>query len=524
MGTFPHRSPYSKNGDVRMVEENNDGLGSNSDADELEIDSDLSDADLLVRRAEAGEDQRDLAASTLANIERYRQLWALFCSTLLKGKPDPVSALGNCNVKGFKLFFVWYSTKYPRANRSNTFQDIWKGIHQVYYDTFRTAINKRLSHEFSNVLNDTTSSTKPSLMFLLVAPWLVLQGTPPHKRQPSETDFGLRRGCWGVMLPLNLRYGELALYVLFLAYTGARPGAILESNCKGIRGTNEALKYKDIQLKLIRPAGGAAPLLVMKLRIVLDKGRRKRGEEKTLALYENCVQPVMCPIVYFLALAFVDNAFHPELIQAGLSVGRLHRKEWIACVVDCLDTLWKLTMSILLHIFAFPYYAALKSNTLDVVEKINDETNSTAQDKLVKRFVLSRINESNIIFALVSVVTGAQQLWVLPNEDSLKAPDVDLEPLKWHMKNHKKRFVFAIQCPLMFFSYSVATFLSGLFSVVFSPLAGKATWSDDAQVAVFFAVVNVAVIIAFNVGTQIIYQIAKPKLALASNQVAASGF
>ncbi|KAL8634689.1 MAG: hypothetical protein Q9228_007730, partial [Teloschistes exilis] len=76
MGTFPHRSPYSKNGDVRMVEENNNGLGSNSDADELEIDSDLSDADLLVRQAEAGEDQRDLAASTLANIERYRQLWA----------------------------------------------------------------------------------------------------------------------------------------------------------------------------------------------------------------------------------------------------------------------------------------------------------------------------------------------------------------------------------------------------------------------------------------------------------------
>ncbi|KAL9587134.1 MAG: hypothetical protein Q9203_003611 [Teloschistes exilis] len=77
MGTFPHRSPYSKNGDVRMVEENNNGLGSNSDADELEIDSDLSDADLLVRQAEAGEDQRDLAAFTLANIERYRQLWAL---------------------------------------------------------------------------------------------------------------------------------------------------------------------------------------------------------------------------------------------------------------------------------------------------------------------------------------------------------------------------------------------------------------------------------------------------------------
>lgn len=132
-----------------------------------------------------------------------------FCSTLLQGKPDPVSALGKCKVKGLKLFFVWYSTRYPRAKRLNTFQGIWKGIHQVYHDTFRTAINKRLSHEFSNVLSDTPSSTEPSLMFLLVAPWLVLQGTPPHQRQPSETDFGLRRGCRGTMLPLDLRYGEV---------------------------------------------------------------------------------------------------------------------------------------------------------------------------------------------------------------------------------------------------------------------------------------------------------------------------
>lgn len=30
----------------------------------------------------------------------------------------------------------------------------------------------------------------------------------------------------------------------------------------------------------------------------------------------------MCPIIYFLALAFADNIFHPKLVEAGLSVHR----------------------------------------------------------------------------------------------------------------------------------------------------------------------------------------------------------
>lgn len=45
----------------------------------------------------------------------------------------------------------------------------------------------------------------------------------------------------------------------------------MQSDIKGIRRTNEALKYRDINLTLVRPRDGAAPLLVMKVRIVLDK-------------------------------------------------------------------------------------------------------------------------------------------------------------------------------------------------------------------------------------------------------------
>lgn len=69
---------------------------------------------------------------------------------------------------------------------------------------------------------------------------------------------------------------QLSFALLLFAYTGCRPGAIVISGCAGIRETNEALLYKDIKLKLLRPPNGEAPLLVMEITIRLDKGKRKR--------------------------------------------------------------------------------------------------------------------------------------------------------------------------------------------------------------------------------------------------------
>ena len=64
--------------------------------------------------------------------------------------------------------------------------------------------------------------------------------------------------------------------LLFLAFTGARPGAIFESGCKGISGTNAALLYRDVKLGLLQPLE-EAPLLVLEVIILLDKGKRKRN-------------------------------------------------------------------------------------------------------------------------------------------------------------------------------------------------------------------------------------------------------
>ena len=123
--------------------------------------------------------------------------------------------------------------------------------------------------------------------------------------------------------PIERERVQLAAILLFLAYTGARPGAIVESGTAGIRGSGEAMLYRDLKLKLLQPSDGC-PLLLLELTIRLDKGKRKRPSPKTITLYENRQCPALCPIVHFLALAFADNAFHPDLTERGLSPTNLH--------------------------------------------------------------------------------------------------------------------------------------------------------------------------------------------------------
>ena len=116
---------------------------------------------------------------------------------------------------------------------------------------------------------------------------------------------------------------QTCFFSLLLAYLGARPGAIVESSSLGIRGSSEALLYKDTKLKLLRPANNAS-LLVLEVTIRLDKGKRKRPMPKTITLYENRECPAMCPIAHFLGLAFTDQVFHPDLLAAGLTPSTLH--------------------------------------------------------------------------------------------------------------------------------------------------------------------------------------------------------
>ena len=95
------------------------------------------------------------------------------------------------------------------------------------------------------------------------------------------------------IFPIERERVQVAAVLLFLAFAGARPGAIVESGTRGIRGSNEALLYRDVKLRLLQPLRGV-PLLFLEVTIRLDKGKCKRPAPKTITLYENRECPGLC--------------------------------------------------------------------------------------------------------------------------------------------------------------------------------------------------------------------------------------
>lgn len=124
---------------------------------------------------------------------------------------------------------------------------------------------------------------------------------------------------------------------------------------------------------------------------------------------------------------------------------------------------------------------------------------------------------TSILLSLVAVISGSQQLLVLPKErrqytrdgtggSQPLAQQVVLDPsnrleneLDEAEKNHLHeiaiRFrnvrynnnpnflqVFALQTPIMLLAFAAAAFLAGLCSVVFAPLAKNPMWDDNAKV------------------------------------------
>ncbi|KAL8724132.1 MAG: hypothetical protein Q9166_008119 [cf. Caloplaca sp. 2 TL-2023] len=282
MGSFPIIDPYPEDsGTLSTLSSQGTTDAEESDSDEFEIDSDVSDDDLLLlkselKRAESTKTQRDLAAATVELQRLHFQRWERYCAFLRK---PALSCLKKCNASAFKGYLIWYHKQHPRARRLNTFESVWKGIRQVYYDTYGVVVGDSVGKEVAKFLNGPFCDEQG-----------LIRGSLPKHTVGYNGILGALYYHWifdTETFPTERDRIHLAFFILLLAYTGSRPGAIVESDIRGIRGTNEALKYKDINLTLVRPSDGSAPLLVMKVRIVPDKGRRHRGEHKTLTLYEN---------------------------------------------------------------------------------------------------------------------------------------------------------------------------------------------------------------------------------------------
>lgn len=76
---------------------------------------------------------------------------------------------------------------------------------------------------------------------------------------------------------------------------------------------------------------------------------------------------------------------------------RRHERIWSRYIIDHLSNFLSQALNLLLHIVAFPYYTALKFNTLNLIEDIINENETQRRNALVKRFVRSKLNESKYV-------------------------------------------------------------------------------------------------------------------------------
>ena len=103
---------------------------------------------------------------------------------------------------------------------------------------------------------------------------------------------------------------------------------------------------------------------------------------------------------------------------------------------------------------------------------------------------------SSLIFSLLAVVNGSQQILLLPetraegcysDRDEDEARSIRDRLRKDEANEVTRRWVFALQAPMMLLTLSVISFLAGLCSVIFSPLAHHLTWNSEAKVSLLCA-------------------------------------
>lgn len=100
------------------------------------------------------------------------------------------------------------------------------------------------------------------------------------------------------------------------------------------------------------------------------------------------------------------------------------------------------------------------------------------------------------MLSLIAIITGSQQMMVLPKSDSPEVddswtlpPKQDLEAsigrLRSSVDPHELKLAveFTLQTPIMFLSLSVITFLAGVCATVYSPLSQNVAWTPQAKVS-----------------------------------------
>ncbi|KAF8534000.1 hypothetical protein BDD12DRAFT_897299 [Trichophaea hybrida] len=236
--------------------------------------------------------EQHLARGSKKAVDDCRAWWSRFNKDALSKRYHRTSenALELAGPVELKLFLMYRirnsrSHKQQRCLHRSTVQAYYKTLQMVYsLDT------KRQIPKETNVIINKYIETELTQKFKLI---MELKDKPTC----SVTDlFNLLHYHWNQDVDSSC-HGRYRIQVAFLmqliAYTSSRPGSIIESHC--YKGLKQVLKYKDMNLSLLR--------------------KRNKREPVTYILYERRDNPIFCPIMNLLALAFADNAFKEEGIQ-----------------------------------------------------------------------------------------------------------------------------------------------------------------------------------------------------------------
>ena len=108
------------------------------------------------------------------------------------------------------------------------------------------------------------------------------------------------------IFPIERQRVQFAFVMLLIAYTGSRPGALMNTE-SGEESKAKGLRYEDIELVLLRdPENPAVHVLVM--HAVLHHMKGTDVTRTSYMFWQRDDSLAFCPITMFLSLAFADGA------------------------------------------------------------------------------------------------------------------------------------------------------------------------------------------------------------------------
>ncbi|KAI9763720.1 MAG: hypothetical protein M1839_006318 [Geoglossum umbratile] len=245
-----------------------------------------------------------ISASTEKEVNRTWEIWKKYCA-LRASDPDPLQRLCNISVADLRRYMHWYLDKH-NIKKLDTFyvrMRYWRMMYaRKMYEKMDLIMAAEMKSFISTILRveydlSETAQVKPTmsvddLLQLLHHFWALCTDYYPVERQRVQH----------------------ALLILLMAYTSARPGALVEGS--GYYNTNDCLKYKDIEIFEVRDSEcPSRNILIMTVTLRIMKGKRNKGSPPKFVFHERDDNLAFCPILHVLGLAFADDAFASEWIN-----------------------------------------------------------------------------------------------------------------------------------------------------------------------------------------------------------------